>query len=106
MSNERPAMTTVFGTSVPPSGLSGVIRRWAFTHSEDRYRHWIPLILADRVNVVEGIIEDISKGQIPNCFAEGGWKMELKYNPKGVIIKAATYAAVGFFLYQALKKKR
>ena len=106
MSNERPAMTTVFGTSAPPSGLSGVIRRWAFTHSEDRYRHWIPLILADRVNVVEGIIEDISKGHIPNCFAEGGWKMELKYNPKGVIIKAATYAAVGFFLYQAFKKKR
>src|SRR4051812_1479972 len=49
-SNERPASSSVFGTSVPPTGLSGVIRRYAFRNSEDRYRHWIPLILADRVN--------------------------------------------------------
>ena len=30
MSTERPAITRVFGTSVPPSGLSGNIRRYAF----------------------------------------------------------------------------
>src|SRR4051812_28043456 len=53
-STERPTLTTVFGTSTPPSGLSGAIRRYAFKHSEDRYRHWIPLILADRINVYEG----------------------------------------------------
>ncbi|RZM02952.1 MAG: hypothetical protein EOO88_56830, partial [Pedobacter sp.] len=61
-SNERPALSAVFGNTVPPSGLSGMIRRYAFKHSEDRYRHWIPLILADRVNVVEGFFEDLSKG--------------------------------------------
>src|SRR3982751_1522639 len=44
-SNERPSPSVVFGTSSPPSGLSGQIRRYAFKHSEDRYRHWIPLIL-------------------------------------------------------------
>ena len=78
MSNERPAITRVFGTSVPPSGLSGLIRRYAFKHSEDRYRHWIPLILADRINVVEGFLEDLGRGHLPNIAAERGWKVELQ----------------------------
>src|SRR3982750_465638 len=64
MSTERPATTRGFGTSVPPSGLSGIIRPYAFQHSEDRYRHWLPLILADRINVYEGIIDDVKAGYI------------------------------------------
>ena len=60
-SNERPNVTAVFGTSTPPSGLSGAIRRFAFKHSENEYSHWLPLLLADRVNVVEGIIDDLKK---------------------------------------------
>jgi hypothetical protein len=87
-SNERPGPSAVFGTSVPPSGLSGVIRRYAFKHSEDRYRHWMPLLLADRINVVEGIFSDLGKGHIPNLFAERGWKSEYKYNSKSLIKKA------------------
>jgi hypothetical protein len=106
MSNERPEITRVFGTSVPPSGLSGMIRRYAFKHSEDRYRHWIPLILADRVNVFEGIIEDIRDGQVPNLFREKGWAMEWKYNRKGVIKKAAVVAAAGLVLYALVKRKK
>ena len=58
-SNERPNLTAVFGTSTPPSGLSGVIRRLAFKHRENSYAHWLPLIFADRVNVVEGIVDDL-----------------------------------------------
>lgn len=106
MSNERPAMTRVFGTSVPPLGLSGMIRRYAFKHSEDRYRHWIPLILADRVNVIEGIVEDLSRGHFPNIASERGWKVELKHNPKGAAIKVATVAAVGVLLYLACSRKK
>jgi hypothetical protein len=106
MSNERPAMTRVFGSSVPPSGLSGVIRRYAFKHSEDRYRHWIPLILADRVNVVEGILEDLSKGHFPNIAAERGWRVEWKYNPKGMATKVAVLAATGLLLYLAFRGKK
>ena len=37
-SNERPGLTPVFGTAVPPSGLSGKIRRAAIRHSEGRMR--------------------------------------------------------------------
>ena len=106
MSNERPALTRVFGNTVPPSGLSGVIRRYAFKHSEDRYRHWIPLILADRINVVEGLVEDLSKGYIPNLSKERGWKVEWKYNPKGMIVKVAAITAVGALLYLSCSSKK
>lgn len=51
---ERPDIPPVFGTSVPPRGVSGAIRRRAFRHSENDLRHWMMLLLADRVNVVEG----------------------------------------------------
>jgi hypothetical protein len=106
MSNERPEVTRVFGTSIPPSGLSGAIRRYAFKHSEDRYRHWIPLILADRINVLEGIVDDISHGHIPNIASERGWKVEWKHNPKGMVIKVAAISAVGLLLYLSASKKK
>lgn len=106
MSNERPAVTRVFGTSVPPSGLSGVIRRYAFKHSEDRYRHWIPLILADRINVVEGVLEDIGRGYFPNIAAERGWKVEWKHDPKGMAIKVAAFTAVGLLVFWSLSRKK
>jgi len=79
-SNERPDVTSVFGTSTPPSRLSGVIRRAAFRYSESSYGHWLPLILADRVNVVEGVLHDLVSGRVPNVFAERGWKAEWQHN--------------------------
>ena len=91
---ERPNITAVFGTSVPPSGLSGVIRRFAFKYSENSYLHWLPLLLADRVNVVEGVLDDLVHGQVPNIFAEKGYPVEWKYDRKGLIIKLATAAAI------------
>lgn len=98
---ERPNVTSVFGTSVPPSGLSGAIRRFAFTQSENSYLHWLPLILADRVNEVEGIVEDIKDGHVPNIFAEKGWKAKWKHNPEGLILNVAlsTAIAAAFITY-------
>jgi len=106
MSNERPQVTRVFGTSVPPSGLSGMIRRYAFRHSEDRYRHWMPLLLADRINVLEGVVEDLGKGHIPNLVSERGWKVEWKHNPKGMLIKVAALSAIGVALYLSCSHKK
>ncbi len=79
-SNERPNVTAVFGTSMPPAGLSGVIRRIAFKYSESSYGHWLPLLLADRVNVVEGVLDDLTHSHVPNVFAERGWKAEWNHN--------------------------
>lgn len=106
-SNERPDLTAVFGTSSPPSGLSGVIRRLAFKHSENSYLHWLPLILADRINVVEGVVDDLLHGHVPNIFAEKGWKAEWKHNRKGLITKVAVGTAVAAALFAlTLKKKK
>ncbi|WP_242929192.1 hypothetical protein [Pontibacter vulgaris] len=93
-SNERPNVTAVFGESVPPSGLSGMIRRFAFKHSENSYLHWLPLLLADRVNVVEGIVEDFAHGKVPNIFEEKGYVAEWKYNRTSLLTKMAVVAAI------------
>ncbi len=84
-SNERPNVTSVFGTSTPPSELSGVIRRIAFRYSESSYGHWLPLMLADRVSVVEGVLGDLKHGHVPNVFAERGWKAEWKHNRTSLV---------------------
>ena len=84
-SNERPNVTSVFGTSTPPEGLSGVIRRIAFRYSESSYGHWLPLMLADRVSVVEGVLGDLKHGHVPDVFAERGWKAEWKHNRTSLV---------------------
>ena len=104
-SNERPNLTAVFGTSTPPSGLSGMIRRYAFKYSEGHWGHWIPLLLADRVNVVEGVIDDIRHGHVPNIFAEKGWKAEWKHNPKGLVTKVATTVLVATALVALVTRR-
>ena len=58
---EKPGITPVFGTSNPPRGLSGWMRRRAFRRSESDIRHWMMLLAADRVDVVEGLFGDARK---------------------------------------------
>ena len=99
---ERPNVTSVFGTSTPPSGLSGSIRRFAFRYSESSYGHWLPLMLADRVSVVEGVLDDLKHGRVPNVFAELGWKAEWKHNRTSLVRRIfvrviVTTAAVAYF---------
>jgi len=101
-SNERSNVTSVFGTSTPPSGLSGVIRRIAFRYSESSYGHWLPLMLADRVSVVEGVLGDLEHGHVPNVFAERGWKAEWEHNRtslvRRILVRAVLISAVvGYF---------
>lgn len=101
-SNERPNVTAVFGTSQPPSGLSGMIRRFAFKYSESSYGHWLPLVLADRVNMVEGVLADLRHGHVPNIFGELGWKAEWKHNrtnlARRLLLRAALASAVAVYL--------
>jgi hypothetical protein len=88
-SNERPSLAAVYGTPNPPKLLSGVLRRFAFRFSESDLRHWMTLLLADRIDMVEAIFEDIFSGHFPNFLAEMGIKSELKYNKAGFIKKVA-----------------
>ncbi len=82
-SSERPDLTyltSVFGTSAPPSGPSGALRRLAFGYSESSYGHWLPLVLAVRLSVAGGVLGDLKQGRVPNVFAERGWKAEWEHN--------------------------
>src|SRR5215217_5387050 len=101
-SNERPDVTSVFGTSTPPLALSGVLRRIAFRYSESSYGHWLPLMLADRVSVVEGVLDDLKHGLFPNILAERGWKAEWEHNTGRLVLRtlarvALVSAAVAYF---------
>ncbi|MDF2694628.1 MAG: hypothetical protein K0S65_3011 [Labilithrix sp.] len=51
-SRYRP-LTPVYGTAIPPRGLSGVIRRLAYRIPDYKARRWVLLIVADRVDVIE-----------------------------------------------------
>ena len=57
-----------------------MIRDVAFRFSENDIRHWLLLLLADRVNVVEGILDDLAHGHVPNFFGEMGGPAEWKHN--------------------------
>jgi len=105
-STERPGLTPVFGTTLPPSGLSGGLRRLAFRHSENDLRHWLLLLLADRVQMGEGLVEDLSRGRIPNLYAEMGGRAELRHNPAGAARKAAVGAAVLAVIVLAVSRRR
>lgn len=105
-SNERPNLPSVFGTVTPPSGLSGAIRRFAFRYSENSYGHWLPLLVADRVNAVEGVIDDLRHGHIPNIFAEKGYKGKWKHDPKGTAVRVAVIVGVTAALVTWMCRKK
>lgn len=43
-------MTPVFSTAVPLRGLSGRVRRVAYTFPDHQARHWVLLLLANRID--------------------------------------------------------
>ena len=50
--------TPVFGTAQPVRGISGALRTRAYGIPEHRARHWLLLIVADRVDVVEAWLRE------------------------------------------------
>ena len=102
---EHNRMPAVHGTSTPPSGLSGMIRRVAFKRSENDWWHWLLLMGADRVNVVEGLIEDLARGKVPNIPAEMGARGEWRHNKAGLIAKGAAAAGIAALLFAASRSR-
>ncbi|MEG3085669.1 hypothetical protein U1707_18675 [Sphingomonas sp. PB2P12] len=105
MSIEHNRLPAVVGTSTPPSGLSGAIRRYAFRRSESDWLHWLLLMGADRVGVVEGVVEDLAVGHVPNIPAEMGIRAEWQHNKKGLAKKVAVAAAVSYVTYLLFQPK-
>ncbi len=81
-STEHKMLTPVFGTVCPPKGLSGVVRRLAYRrYSEGQTAHWLLLVLADRIDVIEEIGAAALRGRPDNPFAEMGLAAELTGHP-------------------------
>ena len=105
-SNEHIRQPAVVGTSTPPRGLSGAIRRVAFRYSESQWMHWLMLIFADRVNVVEGNLSDLARGRLPNHFREMGlaseWRSDrgrfIRRGAAAVVVVAVTAGVIGWLL--------
>jgi len=63
-------------------------------------------LLADRINVVEGILDDLKHFRILNIFTERGMKADWKYNRKELVTKAVIAAAVAGGVIMYLNKKK
>jgi hypothetical protein len=108
VSNEHPNLTPVFGASVPTRGLSGMLRDYAYEYGEATNRHWMTLILADRVDIVERMVTDLFAGRPDNYIREKGWPAYLKHNPKRArtLLTAGAVAVGAIALGTMLMRKR
>ncbi|MGW3892354.1 hypothetical protein ACWD69_27045 [Micromonospora chokoriensis] len=78
---EHKFLTPVFGTSCPPRGLSGMIRRYSYrTYSEGRAAHWLLLLAADRVDAVESTVGSFLTRHPDNPISETGVLSEFTHN--------------------------
>jgi len=78
---EHAFLTPVFGTSSPPKGLSGVLRRFAYARfSEARAAHWLILLGADRVDTLESVIMSLVSLKPDNPLTETGVLSEFSHH--------------------------
>lgn len=75
---EHEMLTPVFGTSCPPKGLSGALRRYAYRrHSEAKAMHWMILLAADRVDAWESHLQSFASLHPDNPITQTGVRSEL-----------------------------
>lgn len=78
---EHRFLTPVFGTSCPPRGVSGVLRRHAYERfSEARAAHWLVLLAADRVDVLESGLRSLVTMHPDNPITETGIRSEISHH--------------------------
>ena len=122
-SNEHKFLTPVFGTSCPPKGVSGMIRKYAYaTFSEGRAAHWLLLMVADRVDSVgshlrsfltlrpdnpvteTGVLSEFSRHGIAS--RRGKKRADLLHQPLDAVIVAAPWVLAGRAAYVRLRRLR
>jgi hypothetical protein len=74
---EHAFLTPVFGTSCPPRGLSGMMRKYAYAkYSEGRAAHWLLLLASDRVDTLESTLRSFLSRRPDNPITETGVRSE------------------------------
>jgi hypothetical protein len=120
---EHKFVTPVFGTSCPPKGASGMMRKYAYRRfSEGRAAHWLILMAADRVDSLGSHLQSFLTLRPDNPITETGVfseftrhgiasrvgkkRADLAHQPLDVIIVAAPWVVAGAAAYRALKRLR
>ncbi len=117
---EHRFLTPVFGTSCPPRGVSGMMRRYAYRRfSEARAAHWLILMAADRVDSLgshlrsfmtlrpdnllteTGVLSEFSHHGMASRF--GKKRADLVHQPIDPIIVVAPWVVAGALAYRAVK---
>lgn len=61
----RRALTPVYGTTLPPRFLSGMVRRRAYRIPTHRARHFLLLLVADRLDRLEARLPRLRRRRPP-----------------------------------------
>jgi hypothetical protein len=78
---EHAFLTPVFGTSCPPKGLSGMLRRLAYAKfSEGRAAHWLILLGADRIDQMESAVTSAVRRQPDHPIRQTGVGSETSHH--------------------------
>ena len=64
------------------------------------------LLVADRINVGEGLLADLAQGHIPNIFAEIGGPAEWRHNRAGFVKKAVAVTALAGTLVYLMRRRK
>jgi len=118
---EHKFLPPVFGTTCPPTGISGLIRRRAYEkYSEGRAAHWLLLIAADRVDAWEshlrsfatlrpdnpvtetGVLSEFSRHGLSSRF--GTARADRAHQPLDPIIVGAPWVVLGGAAYVAARR--
>ncbi|WP_290061331.1 hypothetical protein [Amycolatopsis solani] len=76
---EHKFLTPVFGTSCPPRGVSGALRKLSYRkYSEGRAAHWLLLLAADRVDAWENHLRSFGTPHPDNPITETGVLSEFR----------------------------
>lgn len=117
---EHKFLTPVFGTSAPPKGVSGMMRKYAYRRfSEARAAHWLILLAADRVDALEsntrsllslrpdnpitdtGVLSEFSRHGVASRL--GQKRADLAHQPLDPLIVAAPWLVAGGLGYRVAK---
>ncbi|WP_309105687.1 hypothetical protein [Arthrobacter sp.] len=69
---EHKILPPVFGTSCPPKGFSGAVRKYAYRYSEGRAAHWLLLLAGDRIDAWESHLRSFVSMRPDNPVTETG----------------------------------
>ncbi len=72
MHGGRKELPPVFGTAVPPRLLSGALRKFAYAYPDHWARHWLTMLLADRVDIWEHRLQRFGGPALVAVAAAGG----------------------------------